>query len=533
MSRLNPLTRTAVAIAATIVGLFYGPWYWAGFFVVSLILVTIAGNLKRFLAVFGAAVLPVGALMFALQFLFTRGEPVLVEWWIFEGAQPGLDNAIGFVTRMFVIATGVLLINLIDLQRFARALEQRGMSARATYVMQSTRMIIPEMQKRASAILDAQRARGIETDSNLLVRLKALFPAVAPLILNSLTSVEERAMSLEATGMTLRGDKSSLVHVDDSGGQSDSGRCCDRDDRPDRMEDLAVEQLTSAVIEIDDLSFSYPLDERPALANVDLSVDPGEMVCIMGANGAGKSTRCSAVRGLVPHVTKGDLNGSVRGLGRSVPDTALGELARDVGYVFQNPDDQIFNATVLREVEYALKRTDLSDSARRERVAEALALAGLTGDHDTNPYDMPPSVRKFVTIASVIANDTDVMILDEPTAEQDLVGLNRLMQLLRTLQKKGMSVITTTHDMEFVSHNFTRTVVMANRQLLRDTATDQVFYDTDALQTAHVDQPAFVQVADHFGGPEIGLRMNRLVDLLRPARPDDPNHSDHEEPSDD
>ncbi len=217
MSRLNPLTKATVAIAATIVGLFFGPWYWAGFFVVSLILVTIAGNLKRFLAVFGAAVLPAGALMFALQFFFTRGEPVLVEWWIFEGTQPGLDNAIGFVTRLFVIATGVLLlINLIDLQRFARALEQRGMSPRATYVVQSTFLIIPEMQKRASAILDAQRARGIETDSNLLVRLKALFPVVAPLILNSLTSVEERAMSLEARGMTLRGDKTSLVHVDDS-----------------------------------------------------------------------------------------------------------------------------------------------------------------------------------------------------------------------------------------------------------------------------------------------------------------------------
>ncbi len=591
-----------------------------------------------------------------------------------------------------------------------------------------------------------------------------------------------------------------------------------------------MEQLTSAVIEIDDLTFRYPLAERPALANVDLSVNPGEMVCIVGANGAGKSTLCSAVRGLVPHFTKGDLNGSVRVLGRSVPDTALSELARDVGYVFQNPftqmsgvsrtvfeelayglgnlgvppdemrdrvermldrtdlqplrdrnpfqlsggqqqrvalasilvmqqpvlvideptsqldpestdmvfelvaaardegrtvllvehkmehiakladrivvlsqggvlldgppaavfsdprceaagtrmpesmylsralvdrglnlpahpltvekliadvegtgvqptgetnaafrpsttkeiehpilklqdvsfsypngveavqglsvalargeslgiigqngagktttaklmngllkpssgrvlvggddtrdwtaaqtarrigyvfqnpDDQIFNATVFREVEYALKRTDLSESARRERVDQALELTGLTGEHDTNPYDLPPSVRKFVTIASAIANDTDVMILDEPTAGQDLVGLNRLMQLLRTLQKKGKSVITITHDMEFVSQNFTRTVVMANRQLLRDTATNQVFYDTDALQTAHVDQPAFVQVADHFGGPEIGLSMNRLVHLLRPARPDetdDQHHSDHEEPSDD
>lgn len=215
--RVNPLTMVVIGLAAAIVGLFYGPIYWACFFVASLILAGLAGNLGTFLKVFAAAILPAAALMFALQFFFTPGGRVLVHWWIFDGTTNGLAAAIKFVTRFLVIGTGVLLlVSTVDLQRFSRDLEQRGVSPRATYVMQSTFMIIPEMQKRASAILDAQRARGIETDSNIIVRLNALLPAVAPLILSSLTGVEERAMSLEARGMTLRGAKTSLLHVPDT-----------------------------------------------------------------------------------------------------------------------------------------------------------------------------------------------------------------------------------------------------------------------------------------------------------------------------
>lgn len=218
VSRLNPLTQVFLAAAATIIGLFFGPWYLLGFFLVSLVLVAIAGRLGTFLKVFGVAVLPAGLLMFVLQWFFSGSGEVMLDWWIFEATRGGLDNAITFVTRLFVIATGVLLLTQIaDLARFSRDLEQRGVSTRATYVIQSTFLILPEMQKRGATILDAQRARGIETDSNVFVRAKAFLPAVAPLILSSLTGVEERAMSLEARGLTLDGPKTSLLHVADTG----------------------------------------------------------------------------------------------------------------------------------------------------------------------------------------------------------------------------------------------------------------------------------------------------------------------------
>lgn len=217
-ARVNPMTTAVLVGVATLIGLLSGPWYLAAFAGLVLVAVTLAGRLRSFLAVFAAALLPAGALMFVLQFFATPGEPVLVEWWVLRGTRPGLDNAIRFVTRLWVIGIGVLAAaQLIDLRTFSRDLEQRGVSARVTYVMQSTFLIIPELQKRAAVILDAQRARGIETDANLAVRLKALIPAAAPLILSSVTGVQERAVALEARGMTLEGPRTSTLQVPDSG----------------------------------------------------------------------------------------------------------------------------------------------------------------------------------------------------------------------------------------------------------------------------------------------------------------------------
>ena len=263
------------------------------------------------------------------------------------------------------------------------------------------------------------------------------------------------------------------------------------------------------LMEMREVSFSYP-NGVEATRQVSMAVHVGESVGIIGQNGAGKTTAAKLMNGLLK-----PSSGAVFVGGEPTKEWTAAQTARRVGYVFQNPDDQIFNKSVATEVEYGLKRMGLDEAERRRRVDEALELTGLASRRDVNPYDLPPSVRKFVTIASVIAADTDVMILDEPTAGQDLPGLNRLMKLLRTLQQRGKAVITITHDMEFVSQNFRRTIVMANRQVILDAPTDQVFYRHDIVEQAHVDQPAFVEVADHVGGAEIGLSMKRLATAIK------------------
>ena len=280
-----------------------------------------------------------------------------------------------------------------------------------------------------------------------------------------------------------------------------------------------TEVVDSPLVSLRGLHFAYPNGVQ-AIEDVSLDFAAGESVGVIGQNGAGKTTLAKLVNGLLkPGDTPAGPAGSITIGGESTAEWTAAQTARRVGYVFQNPDDQIFNKTVAAEVEYALNRLKVPDDERDRRVTDALALTGLSDRRDINPYDLPPSVRKFVTIASVIALNTDVVILDEPTAGQDLVGLNLLIGLLGELKARGKAIVTITHDMEFVSQNFARTVVMANRKVLLDAPTSQVFYDTAVLDEAMVDQPAFVQVADHFGDASIGLSMPRLAAAIRNDSP--------------
>jgi cobalt/nickel transport system permease protein/energy-coupling factor transport system permease protein len=200
-----------------VAGLFIGPKYLLVFLPLSALLVAYAGYLKRYLLLLAAVMLPTVTLMFVLQLLANEGGAVYWQWWIIRLTEVGLGNAIRYTARFITIGSAVFTIAcLVRLPRFTRALEQWGINPKVTYVLQSTVLIIPEMKKRADVIMDAQRARGIETDANLKVRMKALIPAAAPLILSALTSVEERALSLEARGMTLPGKRTALLQVPDS-----------------------------------------------------------------------------------------------------------------------------------------------------------------------------------------------------------------------------------------------------------------------------------------------------------------------------
>ena len=279
----------------------------------------------------------------------------------------------------------------------------------------------------------------------------------------------------------------------------------------DDLPAISSVEVAQPLIKVSDVRFSYPSGVE-AIGGVSLEIEAGQSVGIIGQNGAGKTTLAKLLNGLLKPV-----DGTVSISGEETTKWTAAQTARRVGYVFQNPDDQIFNKTVREEIEYGLLRMGLSPEARQARVSEAMSLTGMTRFRDVNPYDLPASIRKFITIASVLAMDTEIIILDEPTAGQDLTGLNRLIEILRVLQERGKAVITITHDMEFVSFNFSRTIVMAHGRILVDGPTDQVFYDKPTLEEAMVSQPAFVQVADHFSDWRVGLSIAKLAETLNSA----------------
>ena len=262
-------------------------------------------------------------------------------------------------------------------------------------------------------------------------------------------------------------------------------------------------------LQLKNVSFTYP-DGTKALENLTLTVPAGQRLAIIGQNGAGKTTAVKLMNGLLKptegEVTVGEWH---------TKDYTTAQVSRKVGYVFQNPDDQIFHNNVALEVQFGPKNMGF-DSERVSLLTDwAMKLCGIYHVSQENPYNLPYSVRKFVTIASVLAMDSDVIILDEPTAGQDRVGLDLLSKLLDELEKKGKTVIAITHDMEFVTDYFSRIVVMANRTIIADDDSEHIFYNPAILEESMLKPPAVAKMANLLGLEKGILTKDQLLSVLK------------------
>jgi energy-coupling factor transport system ATP-binding protein len=201
-----------------------------------------------------------------------------------------------------------------------------------------------------------------------------------------------------------------------------------------------------------------------ALRGIDLAIAPGETVAIVGQNGSGKTTLIKHLDGLLrPGV------GRVLVDGVDIADRAVSETARTVGLVFQDPDDQLFERSVAREVSFGPRNLGIADRAEVAALVEAaLRLVGLEGVADANPYDLDRSTRKLVALASVLAMEPAALVLDEPTSGQDGPGVARVGAIVDAYADAGRTVVAITHDMEFAARHFRRVVVLRQGELVAD-----------------------------------------------------------------
>ena len=267
-----------------------------------------------------------------------------------------------------------------------------------------------------------------------------------------------------------------------------------------------------AYIEMKDVGHEYP-GGFLAVDGVDISIERGENVAIIGQNGAGKTTTVKMLNGLV-RPTRGEILVD----GMNTRDFTVAQLSRHVGYVFQNPDDQIFNSTIEAEVAFGTKALNRAHEEIEALIEDALVLTGLQDVRQENPFNLPLSMRKFITIAAILAMDTEVIIFDEPTAGQDLVGNRRLSQILKTLQERGKTLITISHDMEFVVENFSRVIVMANRKVVTSGTPQEVFWDFGALDEAMLKQPYVSRLCRELGVGDRVVTMDEAVEALVGSR---------------
>jgi len=242
------------------------------------------------------------------------------------------------------------------------------------------------------------------------------------------------------------------------------------------------------VIEVENVHFSYP-NKVEALKGVSIKIKDGEFVAIMGQNGAGKSTLVKHFNGLLkPSI------GTVRADGVETTKTSVATLARNVGFVFQNPDHQLFSETVEDEISFALKNFRFDPKVIENRVTWALNLLSLTQYRKTSPFLLSGGERKRVALASVLAWDPKTLILDEPTIGQDHEQKEILRQFILQLQTQGKTVVIVTHDVEFVAESNPRVVLMKEGKIVADGAGRDILTDSALLEISFIVLPQIAQL---------------------------------------
>jgi energy-coupling factor transport system ATP-binding protein len=262
-------------------------------------------------------------------------------------------------------------------------------------------------------------------------------------------------------------------------------------------------------IEINDLRFTYP-SGLEAISGVSLSIESGEQVAVVGQNGAGKTT-------LVRH-----FNGLLQPTGGSVLigewDTktqTVAKLASRVGYVFQNPDEQLFSRDVLTEISFGPKNLGYSKEKIDTLIRRALSLTQLQDQTETNPYDLSPTWRKMVALASIIAMDTPIVIFDEPTTGQDALNVERIANVIAELKKEGKTVITITHDIDFCAENFDRVIALSKGKMLLDGPAHEILGQEEILAQTYVDPPQLTRLGKRLGLKETVRNQQEFLKALK------------------
>ena len=244
-----------------------------------------------------------------------------------------------------------------------------------------------------------------------------------------------------------------------------------------------------ATFQVKDLRFSY-VKGREVLHGLNLALDH-RPTAIIGQNGAGKTTLVRVLKGLL----KPD-SGEIRYQGENLETKTVAELASRVGYVFQNPDDQIFKYKVLEEVMFGPLNIGMSPQEAEASAHEALRMVGLDEKAGENPYDLELSDRKMVAIASVLAMNTDVIILDEPTIAQSWNGREKIREIIQAKAAEGKLVIAILHDMDFVANSFARVIAMAHGEILADDTPAEIFRNHPILEKAALAAPPLYELLE-------------------------------------
>lgn len=280
--------------------------------------------------------------------------------------------------------------------------------------------------------------------------------------------------------------------------------------------------MTDEIIVVRDVHYRYPTGDRPVLRGVDLTLRRGEFVGLVGTTGAGKTTFCQTLNGLIPHYTRGEMSGTVQVNGRDTRELTVADLSASVGLVFQDADAQLVMSVVEEECLLGPLSQGLSRREARQRARETLARLEIEHLAERSPQALSGGQKQRVAIAAVMVTEPEVLVLDEATSELDALMVHKIFGLCDRLNRElGTTILIVSHEMELLARHAQRLLLMNEGRIVLDAPTRQALKQHEAFREAGVRLPQVTQFAlaldSRLDWPTLPLTEEEALPTVRQA----------------
>ncbi len=270
-------------------------------------------------------------------------------------------------------------------------------------------------------------------------------------------------------------------------------------------------KISETSIKVEDLSFKYTEDEDWVVKNLDLKINQGDFIGIVGPSGSGKSTFALTLNGVIPHMIEGNLKGNIYISGERVRDSKVHELVEKIGIILQDPESQLFCMTVEEEVTFGVEELGLDPEIIKKRLDWALEVVDLEGMENEFPEDLSGGEKQRLAIASSLAMKPEILILDEPTSQIDPKGTKEVLSVIQELNDQGITIILIEHQTDFLAKFSDKILAMKNGEAKFFGPTRDFFRDKDLVDNLEIRVPTSVEISYRLGS-DIFLSSEELLD---------------------
>ena len=273
---------------------------------------------------------------------------------------------------------------------------------------------------------------------------------------------------------------------------------------------------------IENVNYKYPLEDKQALKNINIEIKKGEFWAVIGKNGSGKTTFCNMLRRFVPDFYKGELTGKITLEDKELKNYSQKELVQKIGFVFQNPFTQISGVkdTVFEEIAYGLENLGLEKEEIISRVEEILKLLEIEKLRDRNPYDLSGGQKQRVALASIIAMDPDILVIDEPTSQLDPKGTEDIFKIINLMANEGKTIILVEHKLELIAEYAENILVLDEGEVIlsgkaKEVLNNKILLEKEIGMTQYSILAYELEKARKIELEEIPITKEKIVELLK------------------